>query len=752
MKAADITTGVVGIVGAVGTLFISGGLSLPFVVAGLGSAIYTVGRSSYHLYDRGSHGQTLSPLDNHENFSLWLGIGANLISFGAMGATVKLSSVAFQGKAVSNSLKTLVNIINGTSLGVNSVAVANSLAYMALHFDEMSPMDVLMQVASVAFWAKSVFTYKPAATIVKDIHNQVLNNYSTAMGQSKDDFNKFRVKFNNDRQLVKFYARFLKQGLDPAQVSDVLVEIYQMGAGAQLFHVDPAQMTVNINGHTFTMEFLMSIKSCNRQTVFQILSEMDESETKSFNNLRSQLQDDVALFYLIADVSQDFELKPHTTAHCFIKFWAKVADEVSPPLIKLNKDFSITIGHGLTLNLDQIVQFSSEDDILDYIKTCLLKLPVGDIIRFNQLRVILNDDAMFFNWLTKANKMEIGNSVKVLLDLKSFETDEFEFFHLIKLEESSSSNECGMISIRNFVRVSIFFLNQFDVKLLSEFIEMIKTCEVVDDKLVNFHERVGNFRIQSEFNRQSALKWFDNVTKSFHRITSRYGKPHAYELTRLYHVKSLLHSFTDASQSEIIKFAFALNPKDFIEFCACCDFSCQYLQHKMEKHTVEHFKAWKITNPDENLSIRQWRERQVIHDIKNNCRVGKLEYAKLQMNVNRNKMFDKNSLTIKDSTSDKDLLKSLTSKVKSNNIVKFNSESVAVNQLYKRSRHDVKKYVDRANFVIKDSKSKHFVRYDQEGVMKIVDFIDANGKVEIMKRHENVYLSTFIEYDHLHQR
>lgn len=228
-----------------------------------------------------------------------------------MGATVRLSTLAFQGKNISNGFKALVNIINGTSLTVNSVAVANSLAYMAIHFDDMTPMDVLMQVASVAFWAKSVFTYKPATKMVKEIHNQVLKGYSSNLKSgTSDDFNKFRQKFNNDKQLVRFYFRYLKQGLDPAQVSDVLVEIYQMGAGAKFFSVDPGQMSVCINGHTFTMEFLMCIKSCNRQTVFSILSNLKDEETEVFNRMRSQIQDDIALFYLIAEVSKQFQLKP----------------------------------------------------------------------------------------------------------------------------------------------------------------------------------------------------------------------------------------------------------------------------------------------------------------------------------------------------------------------------------------------------------------------------------------------------------
>jgi Domain of unknown function (DUF4781) len=91
MKTADISTGVMGIVGAIGTVFFTGGIALPFVVAGVGSALYTTTRSVYHLVDRGSHGQSLNPFENHENFSLWLGIGANVISFGAMGNVNRFS-------------------------------------------------------------------------------------------------------------------------------------------------------------------------------------------------------------------------------------------------------------------------------------------------------------------------------------------------------------------------------------------------------------------------------------------------------------------------------------------------------------------------------------------------------------------------------------------------------------------------------------------------------------------------------------
>lgn len=137
----------------------------------------------------------------------------------------------------------------------------------------------------------------------------------------------------------------------------------------------------------------------------------------------------------------------------------------------------------------------------------------------------------------------------------------------------------------------------------------------------------------------------------------------------------------------------------------------------------------------------------MIHDIKHNCRSSKLEFAKHRMNVTRNLMFDKNPVAIKDGLSDKDLVKSIISKVRNREHIKFESDISAIVQLYKRSRNDVKKFVDRANFIIKDSKSKSRVWRCQDGVTRIVEFSDSNGRVEVIKQFGHICLNTFIEYD-----
>lgn len=464
-----------------------------------------------------------------------------------------------------------------------------------------------MQVASVAFWAKSVFTYKPATKMVKEIHNQVLRGYASNLANgASEDFNKFRTKFNNDKQLVRFYFRYLKQGLDPAQVSDVLVEIYQMGAGAKIFSVDPAQMSVCINGHTFTMEFLMCIKSCNRQIVFNILSNLNDEETEIFNKLRSQIQDDIALFYLIAEISKEHKLKPEESAKGLIDFWREMekrkGSTKSPLTIKLNKDGSITIGNGHTFTLSEIVKISNDNFILLVIEK-LLKLDNEDAMRFNHVRLYYDDDYELFKWIADADKMNDLDIVEALLELKSNELEDLDIFNVAVINENSL-DACGIMSV-NDVNFSVFFLAQMEPKLLNETLLMVRDAEIVDGKLLKFHERINHYRISSEFDRRTAKNWFDGLTQKYTRITTRFGNFKPFELTNLHHMKSILNRFNEKSQQILFDFVFTLSPKNIDEFINICDFICFWINITMEKFSIEQFKSEKVKEGD--LKIKSWR-------------------------------------------------------------------------------------------------------------------------------------------------
>jgi aspartyl-tRNA synthetase len=140
-------------------------------------------------------------------------------------------------------------------------------------------------------------------------------------------------------------------------------------------------------------------------------------------------------------------------------------------------------------------------------------------------------------------------------------------------------------------------------------------------------------------------------------------------------------------------------------------------------------------------------EQKVFDDLKINSKTIKLEFAKLKMISSRNRLSDAKPLVLKSDIKDKDLSKVVIAKVRNNNSLKFESDTKAISQMFKRSRGDMRRFVDRANMIIRDQKTKNFVWRGQEGIFRFIEFIHGDGKVEVVENFGNIYLNSFIEYN-----
>lgn len=275
-----------------------------------------------------------------------------------------------------------------------------------------------------------------------------------------------------------------------------------------------------------------------------------------------------------------------------------------PLTIKLNKDGSITIGNGHTFTLSEIVKISDDTYILMVIEK-LLKLDNEDAMRFNHIRLYYDDDYELFKWIADADKMNDLNIVEALLELKSNELEDLDVFNVAVINENSL-DACGIMSV-NQVNFSVFFLAQMEPKILNETLLLVRNAEIIDGKLLKFHERINHYRISSEFDRRIAKNWFDSLTKNHLRLTARYGNFKPFQLTNLHHMKSILNRYSEISQQVIVDFAFTLTPKSLCEFINICDFICSWINNVMEKFTIEQFRQ---VNGEENLTIRNWRGKK----------------------------------------------------------------------------------------------------------------------------------------------
>lgn len=110
-------------------------------------------------------------------------------------------------------------------------------------------------------------------------------------------------------------------------------------------------------------------------------------------------------------------------------------------------------------------------------------------------------------------------------------------------------------------------------------------------------------------------------------------------------------------------------------------------------------------------------------------------------------MFDERPLIVEGNLSDKDLINAIIAKLKFSQSIKFRSDTRAAAQMLKRSKFDVRKFVERANAIIRHPKSKVTAWRGQEGVVRFIEFLDGTGKVEVIEKFGRMYLNLFIEYD-----
>lgn len=92
---------------AQGLLISQGGAALLMMGGMALSATYGVGRAGYRLRDRAHHSETINPFKSRDAFWVWLGIGADVVTFGTIGAasTHILSSISQSAAFVELSKK-----------------------------------------------------------------------------------------------------------------------------------------------------------------------------------------------------------------------------------------------------------------------------------------------------------------------------------------------------------------------------------------------------------------------------------------------------------------------------------------------------------------------------------------------------------------------------------------------------------------------------------------------------------------------
>ncbi|XP_038217455.1 uncharacterized protein LOC119836250 [Zerene cesonia] len=282
-RTVDTVSAVAGISSGVGLLFASGGLATPLVVVGVASALWGTGRASNQLIDKATHGESINPFTDSESRMLWLGVAANIASFGAMGATMRLTSLAARGREISSALKILTNVANGTNLTISTIAIINNTVYLAVNYDKLSPVDVLFHVASIAFWTKGVYSYKTANTIIAEAHNQAFDQISKELSpEQQNELKEIRNRVQNDGNLLRQFISASQKNISIQEYSQFLIDGLQY---------------------------------------YDTLANMSPEQIEAFASLRNFIRDDLRLLSGLRKVSTATNLNKQDTLELVLRMW-----------------------------------------------------------------------------------------------------------------------------------------------------------------------------------------------------------------------------------------------------------------------------------------------------------------------------------------------------------------------------------------------------------------------------------------------
>lgn len=316
LMACDIASGALGLATGIGITIATGGAALLMMGGMALSASYGAGRAAITLRDRSKHSESINPFKSREAFWVWLGLGADVVTFGTIGAasTKILSSISqsavfldiskkfaaatrvmsiFSGAArpMTDSAKALLVgyevFIKMRHKSTNAVLKLPKATLMQLNnsLDEFSESAMLMMAVTEGFWSKSKMTYVSPEEF-QDMVQETIIAHMTDNCSDSGLFQDLRSHVQHDAALIEVYKN-LDVEMDLDDMINVLHDVYS---------ANDEKMEIKIKGETSEIvlgSFSLSIKALSSLT--------KEERFKIINFLKALSEDQKMRFVTIQD-------------------------------------------------------------------------------------------------------------------------------------------------------------------------------------------------------------------------------------------------------------------------------------------------------------------------------------------------------------------------------------------------------------------------------------------------------------------
>lgn len=310
LMACDIASGTLGILAGIGATVVTGGAALLMMGAVAASATYGAGRTGLKLRDRLKHSETVNPFKNSEAFWLWLGLGADVLTFGTLSiASTKLLSTFSQSTALADISRKFgaatraMSILSGsvrplsdtskvlltgyeifTKLRHKSTQASLKLPKEALmrlndSIDEFSESNMLMMAITEGFWSKSKMSYCSPEEFV-DMIQETIINHMREICNNKPLFEEVRQMLQNDAAIIETY-KDLDENTDLDDVFAVIYDVFKANDDKMEIKLTGNPCAMKLNKFRLDIKELSSLSTDGRVNLVKSLQNLSNAqETK----------------------------------------------------------------------------------------------------------------------------------------------------------------------------------------------------------------------------------------------------------------------------------------------------------------------------------------------------------------------------------------------------------------------------------------------------------------------------------------
>ncbi|KAG5677636.1 hypothetical protein PVAND_007377 [Polypedilum vanderplanki] len=307
LMACDIASGTLGILAGIGATIATGGTALLMMGAVAATATYGAGRTSLKIRDRVKHNETVNPFKNSEAFWIWVGLGADIITFGTLSlASTKLLSTFSQSTTfidISRKFSAAtraMSIFSGTlrpisdtskalltgyelfsKLRHKSTKVSLKLPKEALiqlndSIEEFSEGNMLMMAITEGYWSKSKMSYCSPEEFVDMVHETIIS-HMTDICTNKKLFEEVQIQLQNDAALIQIY-KHLDSNIDLDHCIEVICDVFTANNDKMEIKLIGNACEIKLNKFHLSIKALAKLSKEERYNVVRRLQNLNQDQ------------------------------------------------------------------------------------------------------------------------------------------------------------------------------------------------------------------------------------------------------------------------------------------------------------------------------------------------------------------------------------------------------------------------------------------------------------------------------------------